>query len=114
MFLGESCGPSVILVHFDVHLDVNSTCACVCEFGPASNGNSSRPSVWEGAQVATKLHAAAQAHIYCNPSIMTFAEIVDVFKKNTFQEDVYMPSVREGTPGLPKLHAAAQGILVLV
>ena len=63
MFLGESCGPSVIFVHFDVHLDVNSTCACVCEFGPASNGNSSRPSVWEGAQVATKLHAAAQAHI---------------------------------------------------
>ena len=42
---------------------VDSMCACVCEFGPASNGNSSRPSVWEGTQVATKLHAAAQAHI---------------------------------------------------
>ena len=65
MFLGESYCPSVILVHFDVHVDVNSTCAaCVCEFGPASkNGNSSRPSVWEGTKVATKLHAAAQAHI---------------------------------------------------
>ena len=86
MFLGESCGPSVILVHFGVHLDVNSTCACVCEFGLASNGNSSRPSVWEGARVVTKLHAAAQAHIYCNPSIimMTFAKIVDVFRKNYY------------------------------
>ena len=71
MILGESCGPSIILVHFGVHLDLNSTCACVCEFGLASNGNSSRPSVWEGARVATKLHAATQAHIYCNPSIMT-------------------------------------------
>ena len=44
-------------------IGVDSMCACVCEFGPASNGNSSRPSVWEGAQVATKLHAAAQARI---------------------------------------------------
>ena len=45
--------------------------------------------------------------------MMTFAEIVvDVFKKMTFRDDVYMPSVREGAPGLPKLHAAAQGILV--
>ena len=82
MFLGESYGPSVILVHFDVHLDVNSTCAaCVCEFGPASNGNSSRPSVWEGTKVATKLHAAAQAHIVVTHPSMTFADIVDVFKK---------------------------------
>ena len=72
--------------------------------------------MWEGAQVATKLHAAAQAHIVSNPSMMmTFAEIVvDVFKKMTFRDDVYMPSVREGAPGPPKLHAAAQGSLVLV
>ena len=45
---------------------------------------------------------------------MTFADILDVYKKKmTFQDAVYMPSVREGAPGLPKLHAAAQGILLV-
>ena len=75
---------------------------------------SPRLSVWEGAQVATKLHAATQAHIVTHllwwhlPRLLTFS------KKMTFRDDVYnnMPSVREGAPGLPKLHAAAQGILV--
>ena len=58
--------------------------------------------------------ACSRAGPYCNPS-MTFADILDVYKKKmTFQDAVYMPSVREGTPGLPKLHAAAQGSLVLV
>ena len=46
---------------------------------------------------------------------MTVAEIVDVFQKMAFRDDidVYMPSVREGAPGRPKLHAAAQGILLV-